>query len=378
MGDGTAAQQHWDSPLSGARTAGRRGHGSRSSTRRACGRSWGASFCYSRHLPDDVQGQFIYACVINMNGLTAVRNSRRVGRLRGGRVTRQVAGENGETQAGAGRPAGPARTRRSGRSIRRFGPDGALWFGDWCNALIGHMQYSQRDPNRDHQHGRIYRLVYTKRPLLEPVMQHDKSGAGAAGAAARVRAAHAVPSAAGAGRSAARRRAGGGREWVAGSIRPIRSTTAAVRGAVGPAAAARGRRASCCATCWSRNRRMRVRQPRTSWPTSATICRDALALLAARVRRRASAVRLEAIRGLSFFPTHGGGERGTCSARFADGFRGSRTRWSTRSSHWNRSWRDCVSSGTLAAASRGKRIRQRADRSEPARPGRRATSEGAA
>ena len=48
----------------------------------------------------------------------------------------------------------------------QIGPDGALWFGDWCNAIIGHMQYSQRDPNRDHTRGRIYRLVYTKNKLL--------------------------------------------------------------------------------------------------------------------------------------------------------------------------------------------------------------------
>src|SRR6185503_7093503 len=59
----------------------------------------------------------------------------------------------------------------------QIGPDGALWFGDWCNALIGHMQYSQRDPNRDHQRGRIYRLVYTKKPLLEPITQFGKSEA---------------------------------------------------------------------------------------------------------------------------------------------------------------------------------------------------------
>jgi putative heme-binding domain-containing protein len=57
----------------------------------------------------------------------------------------------------------------------QIGPDGAIWFGDWCNALIGHMQYSQRDPNRDHQRGRIYRLVYTKKKLLEPVVQFDKT-----------------------------------------------------------------------------------------------------------------------------------------------------------------------------------------------------------
>ncbi|MEI6235748.1 MAG: HEAT repeat domain-containing protein, partial [Planctomycetota bacterium] len=54
---------------------------------------------------------------------------------------------------------------------------GALWFGDWANALIGHMQYSQRDPNRDKTHGRIYRMVYTGKPLLKPVTQFGKSTA---------------------------------------------------------------------------------------------------------------------------------------------------------------------------------------------------------
>ncbi len=57
----------------------------------------------------------------------------------------------------------------------KIGPDGALWFGDWCNALIGHMQYSQRDPNRDHKHGRIYRMVCKNKPLIEPETQAGKS-----------------------------------------------------------------------------------------------------------------------------------------------------------------------------------------------------------
>jgi len=57
----------------------------------------------------------------------------------------------------------------------QIGPDGALWFGDWANALIGHMQYSQRDPNRDHTRGRIYRLVYPSRPLVQPVTQFGKT-----------------------------------------------------------------------------------------------------------------------------------------------------------------------------------------------------------
>ena len=30
------------------------------------------------------------------------------------------------------------------------------------------MQHHLRDPNRDHQHGRIYRITYEGRPLLTP------------------------------------------------------------------------------------------------------------------------------------------------------------------------------------------------------------------
>ena len=44
----------------------------------------------------------------------------------------------------------------------QFGPDGALYVVDWFNPLIGHMQHSLRDPNRDHTHGRIWRITYPK------------------------------------------------------------------------------------------------------------------------------------------------------------------------------------------------------------------------
>ena len=40
---------------------------------------------------------------------------------------------------------------------------------DWFNPLVGHMQHSIRDPNRDHSHGRIWRVHYTKKPLVKPV-----------------------------------------------------------------------------------------------------------------------------------------------------------------------------------------------------------------
>ncbi|HEY6564487.1 MAG TPA: HEAT repeat domain-containing protein, partial [Pirellulaceae bacterium] len=49
----------------------------------------------------------------------------------------------------------------------QFGLDGALYVCDWHNALIGHMQHSVRDPNRDTTHGRIWRVTYPSRPLPE-------------------------------------------------------------------------------------------------------------------------------------------------------------------------------------------------------------------
>lgn len=49
-----------------------------------------------------------------------------------------------------------------------FAPDGSLYVVDWHNQLIGHMQHSARDPLRDHAHGRIYRITYPSRPLVQP------------------------------------------------------------------------------------------------------------------------------------------------------------------------------------------------------------------
>ena len=55
-----------------------------------------------------------------------------------------------------------------------IGGDGALYVSDWANALIGHMQHNIRDPNRDHEHGRIYRVTYKGRDLLKPAKMKGK------------------------------------------------------------------------------------------------------------------------------------------------------------------------------------------------------------
>lgn len=51
----------------------------------------------------------------------------------------------------------------------KVGNDGALYVADWANAIIGHMQHNIRDPSRDHEHGRIYRITAEGRPLQDPV-----------------------------------------------------------------------------------------------------------------------------------------------------------------------------------------------------------------
>jgi hypothetical protein len=49
-----------------------------------------------------------------------------------------------------------------------IGPDGAIWFTDWNNPIIGHMQHNLRDPSRGREHGRVYRVTYPGRDLLKP------------------------------------------------------------------------------------------------------------------------------------------------------------------------------------------------------------------
>jgi len=55
----------------------------------------------------------------------------------------------------------------------RFGPDGALYIADWYNPIIGHYQASFRHPNRDKQHGRIWRMAAKGRALTA---QNDALG----------------------------------------------------------------------------------------------------------------------------------------------------------------------------------------------------------
>jgi putative heme-binding domain-containing protein len=164
VGDGTTANHAWDVPLSGEQRGPRKGLNfvfNQEGMRPALGCEW----LVSRNLPDEVQKQFTYACVINMNGMPRFS------------IKDDGAGFAGQRIKQDGKPFDLIKStdKHFRPADPQIGPDGALWFGDWANALIGHMQYSQRDPNRDHQRGRIYRLVGKDKPLVKPVTQFGKS-----------------------------------------------------------------------------------------------------------------------------------------------------------------------------------------------------------
>jgi putative heme-binding domain-containing protein len=51
----------------------------------------------------------------------------------------------------------------------RMGPDGGIYVADWYNPIIGHYQASYRHPDRDKQHGRIWRVTWKASQPVKPV-----------------------------------------------------------------------------------------------------------------------------------------------------------------------------------------------------------------
>ncbi len=49
----------------------------------------------------------------------------------------------------------------------KMGPDGAIYIADWYNPIIQHGEVDFRDPRRDHEHGRIWRVTAKDRPLVQ-------------------------------------------------------------------------------------------------------------------------------------------------------------------------------------------------------------------
>ena len=112
----------------------------------------GCAMVSSRHFPTEMQGNFL---VTNCIGDRTILNH-----------------EVREDGSGfVGKEVTPIVSCKDGnfRPIDlQIAPDGSLYIIDWHNALIGHLQHNLREPNRDHSHGRIWRVTHKTRPLVAP------------------------------------------------------------------------------------------------------------------------------------------------------------------------------------------------------------------
>jgi len=112
----------------------------------------GLEFVSSRHFPDQVQGDFLINNTIGFLG-----------------TKQHTFTDDGTGYASHHRQDLVVGSDTNFRPVdMEFAPDGSLYLVDWHNVLIGHMQHNARDPLRDHVHGRIYRITYPDRPLVEP------------------------------------------------------------------------------------------------------------------------------------------------------------------------------------------------------------------
>ncbi|MEK0446471.1 MAG: hypothetical protein RLZZ399_1792 [Verrucomicrobiota bacterium] len=104
----------------------------------------------TRHFPEELQGAVVIGGVYN--------NTLQIHQLE----------RDGEKFSTRQLPNLISTTNRAFRPCDvRFGPDGAIYFADWYNVIVGHYQASYRHPDRDLVHGRIWRVKRKDRALVE-------------------------------------------------------------------------------------------------------------------------------------------------------------------------------------------------------------------
>jgi len=106
----------------------------------------------SRHFPAEMQGDVLVPNVIGFQGINRYKLKDQGG---------SFVGEDQEPILSSTDP-------NFRPTDVKIGPDGAIWFIDWHNPIIGHLQHAIRDPSRDKVHGRIYRVTHDGAKLLAP------------------------------------------------------------------------------------------------------------------------------------------------------------------------------------------------------------------
>src|SRR5262249_320546 len=111
----------------------------------------GVEILSSRHFPEANQGNLLVANVIGFQGILQYNLADKSSSLAGTETEPILSSSDPNF-----RP-----------SDIKIGPDGAIWFIDCQTPIMGHLQHAIRDPSRDRTHGRIYRVTYEGRPLLQ-------------------------------------------------------------------------------------------------------------------------------------------------------------------------------------------------------------------
>lgn len=113
----------------------------------------GIEYLSSSHFPEEMRGSLLVANVIGLQGILQYKIQ-----------------EDGGSFVGTEFPE--VLVMSSDANFRpadvETAPDGSIYFTDWHNPIIGHMQHNLRDPSRDKIHGRVYRIRHEGRPLVKP------------------------------------------------------------------------------------------------------------------------------------------------------------------------------------------------------------------
>jgi putative heme-binding domain-containing protein len=155
--DGTGAVPYWGSVFS-TRLNGMDKHSGAPSVYKQRTRPCpGIEFLSSPHFPADLQGNLLVGNVIGFQGILQYTMKP------GANPAADAFSEAIEVE-----PIVSSSDPNFRPADLKIGPDGALYFTDWQNPIIGHMQHNLRDPSRDRTHGRVYRVVMDGKPLVKP------------------------------------------------------------------------------------------------------------------------------------------------------------------------------------------------------------------
>ncbi len=156
--DGTGAVNYFAAPFSGKAEYPMRRAGYKPFFPQKTRPCPATEFVSGKHFPPDWQGNYLIANVIGFQGIMRYK------------MKDDGSGFGADEQE----PIVSSTDPNFRPSDLEIGPDGALYFLDWQNPIIGHMQHNLRDPNRNRIHGRIYKVTYEGRPLEKPALIADQ------------------------------------------------------------------------------------------------------------------------------------------------------------------------------------------------------------